>query len=140
MDHTLRSMHGMLSAAIILIVFALVAAVGGGSAVWLYRAAPGPSGRSRPLRDTPGASEAPDAREAMDSAMALKALGVPGVSPVTDSQENHSAPGEPAPAALPSAEAGADSAEPAGDRESPEAEPAEGARIYVLDSSRRSRP
>jgi len=45
-------MHGMLSAAVILIVFALVAVAGGGSMVWMYRAASAPSRRSRPTAET----------------------------------------------------------------------------------------
>ena len=88
-------MHGMLSAAIMLIAFALVAAVAGGSTAWLYRAASGPGGRSRPPRAAPQDLPRP-------------ALALP----------------EPA--------------EPAGPAEPSAAEPPEGARIYVLDSSRRA--
>ena len=173
-------MHGMFSAAIILIVFALVAAVSGGSTVWLYRAASGPSGRSRPPRETPVVPEAP---EATDNAASLKTGEGPAVSPVKDGQANDPEPaaetgdpdqparlapapavpapmppapmgprpaiplpGVPAPTALPPGPSGkpaGDSAEPAGaepagDTESLGAEPVEGARIYVLDSSRRS--
>jgi hypothetical protein len=41
-------MHGMLSSAIILAAFALVAGAGGYTALWLYRATPGAPSRSRP--------------------------------------------------------------------------------------------
>src|SRR5450631_2711862 len=41
-------MHGMLSAAVILAVFAVIALAGAGSAVWLYRAAAASAWRAQP--------------------------------------------------------------------------------------------
>ncbi len=41
-------MHGMLSAAVILVVFAVIALAGAGSAVWLYRAAAASAWRAQP--------------------------------------------------------------------------------------------
>lgn len=46
----------MLSAAILVMAFVLVAAAGGGSMVWLYRAAADEDGRYRPPRETVAAS------------------------------------------------------------------------------------
>jgi hypothetical protein len=37
----LRSMHGMLSATVVMAAFAAIAGAGGYAAVWLYRAGPG---------------------------------------------------------------------------------------------------
>jgi hypothetical protein len=50
-------MHGMLSSAIILIAFALIAGAGGYAALWLYRATPGAPSRSRPGLDDADALE-----------------------------------------------------------------------------------
>jgi hypothetical protein len=110
-------MHGMLSAAIMLIVFALVAVVGGGSTVWLYRVASGPGGRSRPPRETTA--------DAVASPVTQTQEAVPGPAASNQDLEHH-ALGLPAPA------------EPAEPAEPSVAEPPEGARIYVLDSSRRA--
>jgi hypothetical protein len=51
-------MHGMLSSAIILATFALVAWVGGYTAWSLYRAAPGAAARPRPAPVTVAAEDA----------------------------------------------------------------------------------
>src|ERR1700761_9648771 len=70
-------MHGMLSAAVILIAFALVAAAGGGSTAWMYRSVSGPSRRSRPSAGTvPTATEpTPEpASEAPETVVDLPAL------------------------------------------------------------------
>jgi hypothetical protein len=156
-------MHGMLSAAIILIAFALVTAAGVGSTVWLYRAAPCPPRRSRSSRETAetAAAQVPEtASEAPASAIpqALTVLGGPGIGPVAatpgDDQEpvaeitGSSRPVLPAaappPPALPapapaSARAELAQAESTGAGTGAGAPEPEGARIYVLDSSRRSR-
>lgn len=156
-------MHGMLSAAIILIAFALVAAAGGGSTVWLYRAASGPQRRSRSSRETAETTPA-DAPETAPDAPAiavppvLTTLGGPGIAPVAvthgDDQEpvaeikGSSRPAlpaaappppalpAPAPASARAERADGESSGPGTDAGAPEPE---GARIYVLDSSRRSR-
>jgi hypothetical protein len=121
-------MHGMLSAAILLIVFALVAVAGGGSTVWLYRAASSPGGRSRSPRETASASPVADTQgddqgpvpETEDVEQPLLALPAPAEA---------SGPAESA------------VSEPAGPAQPPVADgPAEGARIYLLDSSRRPSP
>jgi hypothetical protein len=118
-------MHGMLSAAILLIVFALVAVAGGGSTAWLYRAASSPGGRSRPPRETLAVSPVTDTQgdfrgpvpETHDVEQPLLALPTPAER--TGPAES-SVPG------------------PAGSARAPVAdEPGEGARIYVLDSTRR---
>jgi hypothetical protein len=159
-------MHGMLSAAIILIAFAMVAAAGGGSTVWLYRAAPGPPRRSRPARETaettPGeVPETASAAPPIGVPQVLTTLGGPGITPVAATQGDDQEPvaeitdsgrpalpaAAPSPPALPAPAPASARAELAGESPSPgtgartdagEAEP-EGARIYVLDSSRRSR-
>jgi hypothetical protein len=160
-------MHGMLSAAIVLIAFALVAAAGGGSTVWLYRAVSGPPRRSRPARETAETTPA-DAPETVPDAPpvavppGLTVLEDLGFAPVAATQGDDQEPvaeitdsGRPAlPAAAPpppalaapgpaSARAELAGGEPSGagtdaGTGAGEAEP-EGARIYVLDSSRRSR-
>jgi hypothetical protein len=153
-------MHGMLSAAIILIVFALVVAAGGGSTAWMYRAASGPSRRSRPSSETvrtapeqtpepaPGTPETiPDLPALPD----LDAAETPPADPAPDTQGDDSGPaavteGPPRPALLPRAPRPALPAPPAAraaEDQAGEGDPAsgetfEGARIYVLDSSRRS--
>jgi hypothetical protein len=155
-------MHGMLSAAIILIAFALVAAAGGGCTVWLYRAASGPPRRSRPPRETAETTPA-DAPETAPEAPPIAVppfptnLGGPGIGPAAATQGDDQEPvaeitdsGRPAlPAAAPSPPAPAPASasaraelaggEPSGaGTDAGEAERG-GARIYVLDSSRRSR-
>ena len=69
-------MHGMLSAAVMLAAFAVIALVGGVSAVWLFRAAATAPRRSRSARLTgmPGAATDP-------------APGVPGVPGVPEDEE-----------------------------------------------------
>ncbi len=69
-------MHGMLSAAVMLAAFAVIALVGGVSAVWLFRAAAAAPRRSRSARLTgmPGAATDP-------------APGVPGVPGVPEDEE-----------------------------------------------------
>ena len=160
-------MHGMLSAAIILVAFAMVAAAGGGSTVWLYRAVSGPPRRSRPARETAETTpaDAPEtAPEAPPIAVppVLTNLGGPGITPVAATQGDDQEPvaditdsgrpalpaAAPSPPALPAPAPAAARAEltggepsgggPAAGPDAGEAEP-EGARIYVLDSSRRSR-
>jgi hypothetical protein len=154
-------MHGMLSAAIILIAFAMVVAAGGGSTVWLYRAVSGPPRRSRSSRETAQTTPA-DAPETAPEAPAvavppvLTTLGGPGIAPVAATQGDDQEPvaeikgssrpalpaAAPSPPALPApapARAELTGGEPSGaGTDAGEAEP-EGARIYVLDSSRRSR-
>ena len=156
-------MHGMLSAAIILIAFALVAAAGVGSTVWLYRAASGPPRRSRSPRETaettpPGAPETAPEGPPIAVPQVLTNLGGPGITPVAATQGDDQEPvaeitdsgrpalpaAAPSPPALPapapaSARAELTGGEPSGaGTDAGEPEP-EGARIYVLDSSRRSR-
>ncbi|HWG15663.1 MAG TPA: hypothetical protein VG268_20565 [Streptosporangiaceae bacterium] len=121
-------MHGMLSAAILVIVFVLVAAAGGVPAVWLYRAASSPGGRSRPPRGTAPASPVTET-ESDDQAPVPEIENVEQPLLALPAPAEHSGPAES------SVSGPAESAEPpvAG-------EPAEGARIYVLDSSRRPSP
>src|ERR1700742_4065093 len=91
-------MHGMLSAAIILIVFALVAAIGGGSAVWLYRAASVPSGRSRrssgssaqPAGTAP--ESGPDTAVAADVPTVVDAVEIPEIARVAGTHRDDSDP------------------------------------------------
>ena len=54
-------MHGMLSAAVMLAAFAVVALAAAASVVWLYRAAGASAQRSRPaLAGQPGDAAGPD--------------------------------------------------------------------------------
>ena len=164
-------MHGMLSAAIILIVFALVAAIGGGSAVWLYRAAAVPSGRSRrSAENAPQLAEpapestpaGPESPEPVTGAVVTGALESPETGPAPGTHGDDSGPVDdpvdaeprapvaeieasprtplpplrPALAAPPADEPSG--AGPATGAHSGEHEVLEGARIYLLDSSRRS--
>jgi hypothetical protein len=129
-------MHGMLSAAIILVAFALVAAAGGGSTAWMYRAVSGPSRRSRPSAETvPTATEpTPEpAAAAPETVVDLPALPEGPERPALPPQ----AP-RPALAAPPADDPAGDQAGDGGHGEPGSAEEFEGARIYVLDNSRRS--
>jgi hypothetical protein len=144
-------MHGMLSAAILILVFVLITAACGGSVVCLYRAASPSSGYSRSPREGGGAVlaeasapagpadpvrpvpdtvvDAPAPRAALEYSeghiLALPAATDPReleAPPATESPEPAETPPEP------NAAAGTP-----GDGKA-----SEGARIYVLDSSRRS--
>jgi hypothetical protein len=124
-------MHGMLSAAIILIVFAMVAAVGGGAAAWLYRAASGSAGHPR---------RSSDRSENSENVPPETAAGTPApADSVADTRSD--LPARPASATLPALPAPpTDEAgdEGDGDEEAGEVEEFEGARIYLLDSYPRS--
>jgi hypothetical protein len=120
-------MHGMLSAAIILIVFALVAAAGGGSTVWMYRAASGPSRRSRPSAET--AKTAPE--QTPEPAPAGPET-IPDLTALPEGPERAALPPQPPRPALAAPPADGPADGNLGGEES------EGAKIYVLDSSRRS--
>ena len=111
-------MHGMLSAAILILVFVLVAVASGGSVVWFSRAAPTSSGYSRSPKEAP-------ARPVADTG-----VDAPAPPPALDNFEGHVLAW---PAA---AEPGQLGAPPSA--ESPDGESSGGAQIYVLDSSRRS--
>ncbi len=81
----LRTMHGMLSSAVVLAAFAVIAGAGGYVAVWLYRASPGGPARSRPARE-PGASGQagqPAGADAGQPAVQADGTGWPGPA-VTD--------------------------------------------------------
>jgi hypothetical protein len=127
-------MHGMLSAAILILVFVLITAACGGTVGWLYRSSAPSSGHSQssvapaePVADT--RVDIPVPQFALESSeghiLALPPAAEPReleAPPATESLESAESPSEPNPAA-----------DPPGDHEA-----AEGARIYVLDSSRRS--
>jgi hypothetical protein len=123
-------MHGMLSAAVILVVFAVVAVVGGGSTVWLYRAAAGPSGRSRRSPENPEkvSDRAPETRSGASDPAALK---TPETDSVADTRSDLPAP-DFGPAAVEPDEEHDEASAETGDEEF------EGARIYMLDSYPRS--
>jgi hypothetical protein len=147
-------MHGMLSAAILILVFVLITVACGGSVVWLYRAASPSSGYSWSPREVAGAFLA----EA--SAPAGPADPADPVRPVSDTVVDAPAPRaalefpeghirafpaatEPreleAPPATESPEPAETPPEPNAAAGTPgDGEASEGARIYVLDSSRRS--
>jgi hypothetical protein len=119
-------MHGMLSAAIILVVFAMVAVVGGGSTVWLYRACSAPSGRNRRSSENPENVTAETA-ETGSVAPDPTASVAPEDGVVADTRGD-----------LPAPDLGPDDElddEPAAE---PDDEEFEGARIYLLDSYPRS--
>ena len=147
-------MHGMLSAAILILVFVLVAALCGGSVVWLYRVASLSSGYSRSRREDGGAvSAAASAPEPADPAEPVRpvpdtVVDAPAPPAALDYPEGQflgspaaTEPGElEAPPATEPPEPAETPAEPNPAAETPEdGEPSGGARIYVLDSSRRSR-
>jgi hypothetical protein len=146
-------MHGMLSAAILILVFVLVAALCGSSVVWLYRAASLSSGYSRSLREdggaVPAAASAPDPADPAEPVRPLSDTVVDAPAPRTalDYPEGQflalpaaTEPREPeAPPATEPPEPAETPAEPNPAAGTPgDGEPSEGARIYVLDSSRRS--
>ena len=137
-------MHGMLSAAILILVFVLVAAASGGSVMWFYRASSPSYGHSQSTKETTAAGEAapvgatiPDLRvdeaslaESADPAGPVvgTALDAPTPRPEIQNVERPLL-------ALPAP------AEPTGSGSEPGSagdEPSAGAQIYVLDSSRRS--
>ena len=121
-------MHGMLSAAILILVIVLVAVVGGGSMAWLYRAASPSSGYPRsPAPETAVAAPAPrpEIENPEGHVLALPAAAEPRepvVPPATEPPDPARSPAESGPATEPPEDGG----------------PSAGARIYVLDSSRRS--
>ena len=128
-------MHGMLSAAILILVFVLITVACGGSVVWLYRAASPSSDYSRSQKAAPVEPVADTLVDVPAPQLALEyseghALALPPATapreleapPVSESLEPAGTPSEP----------NADAGLPADDQEP------EGARIYVLDSSRRS--
>jgi hypothetical protein len=146
-------MHGMLSAAILVLVFVLVAAFCGGSVVWLYRAASPSSDYSRSLREDggafPAAASAPEPADPADPVRPFSDTVVDAPAPraAVDYPEGQflalPATTEPreleAPPAIEPPELAETPAEPNPAAEPPEdGEPSGGARIYVLDSSRRS--
>jgi hypothetical protein len=112
-------MHGMLSAAILVLVFALVTAAVGGSMVWLYRVTSVSSGYSRsPCKAS--ADPVPDT-----------VVDAPASRPALEHSEGHLL-------ALPAAAEPAELEAPSAEGEAPaDGSPSEGAEIYVLDSSRR---
>jgi hypothetical protein len=63
----LRSMHGMLSAAVVMAAFAAIAGTGGYTAVWLYRTGPGrakaPDEPQAPDEQTPDEPQEAQGRE-----------------------------------------------------------------------------
>lgn len=85
-------MHGMLSAAVILAAFAVIALASGTSAAWLFRAAAATPRRSDPARLTgmPAASPAPDPPGApddeTDAAAAYPERSQPGAGLATPGQ------------------------------------------------------
>jgi hypothetical protein len=146
-------MHGMLSAAILILVFVLVAAASGGSVVWFYRTSSPSFGHSKSSKEPTAAGEAapvgatiPDLRvdeaSLADSAdPAAPAAPAGPVAPAVETALNAPAPRpeiqnvERPLLALPAP------AEPSGPGSEPDSagdEPSAGAQIYVLDSSRRS--
>jgi hypothetical protein len=127
-------MLGMLSAAIMVLVFVLVAALCGGSVVWLFRAA------------SPSSDYCRSPREAPAQLVADTLVDVPAPPPALEYPEGHflalPAAAEPreleAPPATEPPEPAETPAEPNPAAATPEdGEPSDGARIYVLDSSRR---
>jgi hypothetical protein len=112
-------MHGMLSAAILVLVFVLVAAASGGSVVWLFRAASVDPGYSRSPRQAPA------------TPVADTVVDLPAPQLAIDHLEGHVL------ALPPAAEPRELEAPPVDDDAVPDDEPS-GAQIYVLDSSRRS--
>jgi hypothetical protein len=147
-------MHGMLSAAILILVFVLVAAACGGSVGWLYRASSPVSGYSRSPRAEGGVGPAEAGRtsDPIQQADPVRpvpdtVVDAPAPPAALEYSEGHilalPAAAEPAgleaPPATESPEAAESGAEPKPAAETPEdGEPSGGARIYVLDSSRRS--
>lgn len=134
-------MHGMLSAAILVLVFVLVTVVCGGTVGWLYRTSSPASGHSRSPREAPAE---PVADTLVDVPAPQPALEYPeghilALPPATEPRELEAPPAtESAEPAETPVEPNA-AAEPPGDGEGSEgARGARGARIYVLDSSRRS--
>ena len=111
-------MHGMLSAAILIMVLVLVAVASGGFAGWFFRAGPALSGYSRSPK---GAPAGPVADTVVDA---------PAPPPAPDDFQGHvlalPAVAEPRQLEAPP------SAEP------PDGESSGGTQIYVLDTSRRS--
>jgi hypothetical protein len=153
-------MHGMLSAAILILVFVLVTVACGGTVVWLYRSSSPASGYSRSLRaggeavpaeaSAPaGPAEAADPAEAANPVCPVPDTVVDAPAPRAALQdpEGHlralPAATEPreleAPPATESPEPAETPAEPNAAAGTPgDGQASEGARIYVLDSSRRS--
>ena len=146
-------MHGMLSAAILVLVFVLVAAASGGSVVWFYRASSPAFSHPQSPKEAAVAAEAmpvgatvPDLR--VDEASLAAAVGPAAsagsadpVAPVVETALDAPAPRpeiqnvERPLLALP---APAEPSGPGSEPDSADDEPAAGAQIYVLDSSRRS--
>jgi hypothetical protein len=110
-------MHGMLSAAILILVFVLITVACGGSVGWLYRAA-------SPSSDYPRSPKAAPPEPVADTL-----VDVPAPQLARDSSEGHVL------ALPPATEPRELEAPPAPADEEPG-----GAQIYVLDSSRRSSP
>ena len=114
-------MLGMLSAALLILVFVLVAAVCGGSVVWLFRASSPSSGYSR------------SPQEASAQPVADTLVDVPAPQPALEYPEGHFL-------ALPAAVEPLELEAPpvAGSPGPANGEESEDAQIYVLDNSRRS--
>jgi hypothetical protein len=88
----LPSMHGMLSAMVVMAAFAAVAGTGGYTAVWLYRTGPGRA-------EAPGEPQAPDKPQASDEPQAAEGRGGPGVPEEAEGPGGPEMPGGPAGAA-----------------------------------------
>jgi hypothetical protein len=76
----LRSMHGMLSATVVMAAFAAIAGAGGYAAVWIYRAGP-------------GRGEAPDEPPAPDEPETAEGREGPGVPEETEGPGGPGVPG-----------------------------------------------
>jgi hypothetical protein len=114
-------MDGMLSAAILILVFILVVAASGGSVVWFYRTSSLSFSHSQSQNEAAAGGEAPSADEVVP--VTETALDAPVPRPEIENFERPVL-------ALPAG------AEPSGPGSGPP--PGAGAHIYVLDSSRRS--
>jgi hypothetical protein len=82
----LPTMHGMLSSAVVLAAFAVIAGAGGYVAVWLFRASPGGPARSRPAPEPDASAQAaqPAGGETADRTVEADGTGWPHHSAVAD--------------------------------------------------------
>src|ERR1700742_2202552 len=134
-------MHGVLSAAVLILVFVLVVVASGGSVAWFYRTSSPAYGHSQSQKRGPVADEVAPAGATVPDLKVDEALLAESAAPAVETALDAPAPRpeiqnvERPLLALPAP------AEPTGPGSEPEAtdgEPAAGAQIYVLDSSRRS--